>query len=270
MQNTYPVNNFYQILIQNTAKEKARIALYDGEIKVSNLELLQKVDTVASFLNKIGIKRGDKVAMVMSNSAEFIINLLAISKIGAVAVPVNNFLKHDELAYIINDSGAKLLFASAKFEAEVRGLTIATGIGQVVWVGGSPLENEKNIDYAKITATRVNTAEDVKAGVDDLAVIIYTSGTTGKPKGAMLSYRNLFAIIYGAVAHYKLKDGKAKFICYLPMFHAFTLTVTVILPIYTNSAVIVIRSIGTKKDFKYLLKQLLLHRCRYFTGVPDV
>ncbi len=67
-----------------------------------------------------------------------------------------------------------------------------------------------------------------------------------------------------------VKDGQVKMLCYLPMFHAFTLTATVILPIYTNSGVIVIRSISNKSDFKKLLKQLLFQRCRYFAGVPDI
>ena len=86
----------------------------------------------------------------------------------------------------------------------------------------------------------------------------------------MLSYRNLLSIVYGAISHYNIKNGKARFICYLPMFHAFTLAVTILIPIVTNSGVVVVRSIATKKDFKNLLKLLLIHRCHYFAGVPDI
>ena len=59
-------------------------------------------------------------------------------------------------------------------------------------------------------------------------------------------------------------------ICYLPMFHAFTLAVTMLLPIVTSSGVVIVRSISTKKDFANLLKLVLVHRCRYFAGVPDI
>jgi long-chain acyl-CoA synthetase len=68
----------------------------------------------------------------------------------------------------------------------------------------------------------------------------------------------------------KSKDGQLKLISYLPMFHAFTFTATVVIPIYTNSGVIVIRQLAGIKDFKNLLKTLLFSRCQYFTGVPDI
>lgn len=270
MNREYPVNNFYQIIGNNLRKKQTKTAIIDGDIKISNIDLKNHVDTVASYLVEVGIKPGDKIAMIMANSYMFIVNLFAISKVGAVAVPVNNFLKHDEYAYILNDSEAKLLFASAKFASEIKGLTIATKIEKVIWVDGAPLENEKNIDYAKITDKFRDTTPFVDSNLNDLAVIIYTSGTTGKPKGAMLSYRNLLSIIYGAIEHYNIKEGQAKFICYLPMFHAFTLAVTVLLPIATNSGVVIVRSIATKKDFAQLLKLVLLHRCQYFVGVPDI
>lgn len=270
MSRTYPVNNFYQIICDNLRKKGAKAAIIDGEKKVSNRELKNLVDTVASYLVESGIGPGDKVAMIMANSYMFIVNFFAISKIGAIAVPVNNFLKHDEYAYILNDSDAKLLFASGKFANEVKGLTIATKVEKIIWVEDIPLENEINIDYAKITDKIRDTTPFVDSALDDLAVIIYTSGTTGKPKGAMLSYRNLLSIIYGAIDHYNLKEGHAKFICYLPMFHAFTLAVTLLLPIATNSGVVVVRSIASKKDFANLLKLVLIHRCQYFAGVPDI
>ena len=267
----YPVNNFYQIIQQNAERSPRRIALFEDDLKISNEELLCRVDKVAAYLCDLEIKQGDKVALVMSNSWQFVVNLFAISKVGAVAVPVNNFLKHDELVYVINDSQTKLLFASAKYSDEVRDLMIKTNVEKIIWVDGLPLENETNLDYAKIFVG-YSARRDFKANrlLDDLAVLIYTSGTTGKPKGAMLSYRNLLSIVYGAFEHFQIKAGQARFICYLPMFHAFTLAVTLLLPLASNSGVVVVRSISTKKDFKNLLKLVLVHRCRYFAGVPDI
>lgn len=266
----YPVSSFYQSLTKNATKSAHKIAIFDGDNKLTNLELLKRVDDIADGLAKLGITSGDKVALIMSNSPEYLINLFAITKLGAVAVPVNNFLKRDELAYILNDSHSKLLFASAKFSNEIIGITQISGIEKIIWVDGLPLENELNLDYVKF-ANKNNPKINAKpVSVEDLAIIIYTSGTTGKPKGAMLNYRNFLAIAYGAMKHFKVKDGQAKFICYLPMFHAFTLSVTVLLPIVSNSGIIIVRSIATKKDFANLLKLLLVHRCRYFAGVPDI
>lgn len=267
----YPVNNFYQIIQKNAEKSFNRIAIFEDEMKIGNGELVKRVDKVAAYLRDLGIKKNDKVALVMSNSWQFVVNLFAISKIGAVAVPVNNFLKHDELVYVLNDSQSKLLFASAKYSDEVRDLMIKTNAEKIIWVDGLPLENETNLSYDKIfTSYSANRDFNANALLDDLAVLIYTSGTTGRPKGAMLSYRNLLSIVYGAFDHFAIKNGQARLICYLPMFHAFTLAVTLLLPLASNSGVVIVRSISSKKDFKNLLRLVLVHRCRYFAGVPDI
>ena len=266
----YPVNNFYQIVINNAQKSPNQIAVYEDDLKITHLEFKNYADQVASYLLSIGVKRGDRVALIMSNCWQYVVNYFALSKIGAIAIPVNNFLKHDELAYILNDSQAKLLFASAKYFAEVKDMIVTTNIEKIIWVDGAPRENEKNIDFNALLRAKLEPAAFVNPDLDDLAILIYTSGTTGKPKGAMLSYRNLLSIAYGGIIHYNIKAKHARCICYLPMFHSFTLAVTVLLPLVNKNAIVIVRSISTKKDFKNLLKLVLLHRVRYFVGVPDI
>jgi len=263
-------NNLYQILINNCKSSPNKTIIFEEDLKISNQQLVNYVDTVASYLQNNGIKSGDKVGILMSNSWQFIANFFAINKVGAVVVPINNFLKEDEIAYILNDSQAKLLLASGKFAKEAKDLMFKTNIGRIIWVGDVPVKNEKNVDYEALIATQINTAAHIELGVNDLSVIVYTSGTTGKPKGAMLAFRNIYSNITACLERLRVKPGKIPMACYLPMFHAFTLTVTVLLPILSNSGVIVIRSIATKGDFANLLKQVLLKRVPYFAGVPDV
>jgi long-chain acyl-CoA synthetase len=262
----YPFNNLYDILVSNTSKMPKRTIITDEEVRLSNVEFKRRVDIVAEFLKKIDIKPDDKVAIFMSNSWQFIVNAFAISKIGAVVVLINNFLKEDEIAYILNDSQAKLLFSSVKYAKETQNLMKKTDVRQILWVGAAaPFENEKNIVYDKIfekNTTHISAPYPFK--LDDIAFILYTSGTTGKPKGAMLSFKNIFSNCEGGKQLMQTKDGQLKLICYLPMFHAFTFTVTVIIPIYTNSGVVVVRSLAGIKDFKKLLKTLLFSRwCNY-------
>jgi long-chain acyl-CoA synthetase len=266
----YPYRNFYSIVASNAQQAPSKTIIYEDNLKISNQQLLAYADTIASYLHDFGIKPGDKVAIVMGNSWQFIANIFAISKLGAVVVAINNFLKEDEIAYILNDSQAKILLASAKFAKETRELLIKTNINKIIWVDGVPVENDKNIDFAKLIANPKNTAPYADKDRDELALIVYTSGTTGKPKGAMLAFKNIYSNVTACIEHLRVKHGKIRMICYLPMFHAFTLTVTVILPIFTNSGVVVIRSIASKGDFANLLKQVLLKRIPYFAGVPDV
>jgi long-chain acyl-CoA synthetase len=272
----YPFKNLYDIAIANAKKAPNKTIITEDGLKLSNREFKERIDQVAEYLkNHLGVKPDDKVAIFMSNSWQYIVNVFAISKIGAVVVFINNFLKEDEIAYILNDSQSKLLFSSTKYAKETQNLMKKTDVRQIIWVDGvPPFENEKNIVYDKVchpsAISGVVGGDPYPSKLEDTGFIFYTSGTTGKPKGAMISFKNIFSNAEGGIRLMKAKDGQLKLICYLPMFHAFTFTATIMVPIYTNSGVIVIKSLSGIKDFKKLLKTLLFSRCKYFTGVPDV
>ena len=116
----YKYQNFYEILQSNAKHYPNKTIIYTENKKLTNKELLKKVDTFASFLNLSGIKPKEKVALILNNSEYFVISLFAVTKIGAVAVPVNNFLKKEELEYILSNCGAKLLIAADSYKKELR------------------------------------------------------------------------------------------------------------------------------------------------------
>lgn len=266
----YSFRNFYSVALLNAKQSPNKTTIYEEDLKISNSDFLTHVDTIASYLHAQGIGAGDKVAILMSNSWQYVVNIFAINKVGAVVVLINNFLKEDEIAYILNDSQSKMLFASAKFDKEVRDQLVKTELRKIIWVDGSPLENENHISYNKLINKQSNTAHFADRDSSEMAVIVYTSGTTGKPKGAMLAFDNVLSNVNSCMAHLRVKHGRIPMVCYLPMFHAFTFTVTITLPIMSNSGLTIIRSIATKGDFAKLIKQVLLKRIPYFVGVPDV
>ncbi len=146
MQN-FRFNNLYEIVEHNFKSHPNKTIVYEEDIRINNAKFKEYVDTVASFLIQLDIKPNNKVALIMSNSWQYIVNIFAISKIGAVVVPVNSFFKADEIAYVLNDSKAELLFSSQKFAEETKNLISKTNIKKIVWVDGCPVENEKNINY---------------------------------------------------------------------------------------------------------------------------
>ncbi len=262
----YKFDNFYEMVAYHAARQPRRTAIFYEERKLSYRRLLEKIDTLARFLELSNVGRGDRVAIFMQNCPEFVISLLAITKIGAVAVPINTFLKSEEVAYILNDCGAKMVMASAEQAKVVAPLWQSTGIEKVVWEGEYEALDSKNIGFDEIFGIlRSHEKVDLPA-IDDLAVIIYTSGTTGNPKGAMLSYRNIMhnCEAIGLLTRFTKKD---RFIVYLPMFHAFTLTVTVIMPLYHGASYVIVRKI---MPFSNIVKQILFKRVTMFVGVPDV
>jgi len=263
----YEYNSFYEVLAHHAKEYANKTAYFIDNKKIDFYRLKMKVDTFARFLEFVGVKKGDRIALVVANSLEFVVSFLASGKLGAVAVPINTFLKEDEIAYILNDCGAKILISSSKFAKNTQNLMDKTKVEKIIWEGERISLDENNISFKEILSN-LESHEIVhyKPNIDDLAVIIYTSGTTGKPKGAMLSYKNIFANIYGVSKLMKITP-KDRFIVYLPMFHSFTLTVTVLMPLFFGSGVVIIRSI---MPFSNIIKQTLLKRVTIFTGVPDV
>lgn len=262
----YPFQNLYEILAFHAKREPKAPSIFTQKRRLSYEMLKKKVDTLAHFLEVSDIKKGDFVAIFMQNSKEFVISLFAITKIGAIAVPINTFLKSEEVAYILNDCNAKMVMASAEQKETIEPLWESTSIKKVVWEGEYESLDNKNIRFDEIF--RIFKSHDSRSfpSIDDLAVIIYTSGTTGNPKGAMLSYRNIMhnCKAIGELTSFSSKD---RFIVYLPMFHAFTLTVTVIMPIYYGASFVLVRKI---MPFGNILKQILFRRVTMFVGVPDV
>ena len=261
----YRFNNFYEMVQTHGHKRRKKVALFEGETEITYGELLEKVDAFAGYLASIGIEPEDRVALFMQNSWEFAVAVLAISKVGAVTVPINNFLKEAELSYILGDSGATLLVASAKFEKVVHASEAKNLCRQIIWEGGLRLTDEVNVAFEDVLAHNLQT-KPVMRTLDDLAVFFYTSGTTGKPKGAMLTNKNILSNAVSGITMMKI-TSKDRFIVFLPMFHSFAFSIGVILPLYEGASIVIIKSL---QPFSNIFKQTLLKRVTIFFGVPDV
>jgi long-chain acyl-CoA synthetase len=259
----YEFSNLYEIITFQAKKRKNKTALLIDNEKVSYAEVLEKVDKLAAYFVEKGIKEGDRIALFLRNSPEFIYTLFATSKIGAISVPVNTFLKSEELDYILKDSDAKLLVASEIYNDVVSANTVCQNI---VWEGVSSKEKEiSSFEDAYSQNTEINI-DNRTSSLDECAVIIYTSGTTGKPKGAMLSNKNLLSNVEYSKKLIEVTD-KDRVIVFLPMFHTFTLTVGVIMPMYVGGSIVIIKSM---MPFSNIFKQTLMKRVTLFFGIPDV
>ncbi len=261
----YQFNNFYEIVQTYGYKRRKKVALFEGETKITYGELLEKVDAFAGYLASVGIAPEDRVALFMQNSWEFAVAVLAISKMGAITVPINNFLKESELNYILEDSGATLLVASAKFEKVVHASEARHLCLQIIWEGGLRLTDAVNVAFEEALSRNLQ-AKPVMRTLDDLAVFFYTSGTTGKPKGAMLTNKNILSNSVSGITMMKITP-KDRFIVFLPMFHSFAFSIGVILPLYAGASIVIIKSL---QPFSNIFKQTLLKRVTVFFGVPDV
>jgi acyl-CoA synthetase (AMP-forming)/AMP-acid ligase II len=177
--------NLHSVLAEAARKWPTRTAVIDldapgGERRVSYAQLWEQVQRVSAGLRELGLQRGERVAMLMGNSWEYVVAFLGISAAGLTSVPMNIRLLESELAHMVRDSGARLLIAQEALLQERPGLATLAPLGVAVARGSGKLKFEDLVSKGK-GATVENPA-------DDVASLLYTSGTTGLPKGAMLPH----------------------------------------------------------------------------------
>jgi long-chain acyl-CoA synthetase len=236
-----------------------------GKSKITFRQLNETVNKVAHGLQTLGIEKGDRVGILSENCPEYIIGYFAVAKLGATAVPINNFLVGDEIKYIANDCQIKVLLTSQKFLKTVQPvLSQMESIKHVVVIGDS--EQTEHTPFTKLLESEA--PEDVNADItdEDLAVFIYTSGTTGHPKGAMLTHKNLISNAQDGSQAIQIVS-QDRFLLFLPMFHSFTFTVCVLIPILKGATIVLIGSVRALDEIK---KAILFDRVTIFVGVPAV
>lgn len=263
----YPFGSFYEVISHQAKKRAKKAALFVDDEKISFADIKSKSDALAAFFAKHGVKKGDRIALFLRNSPEFVYTIFAASKLGAVVVPINTFLKEEELSYILKDSQSSVLVTSKMHEKVVKASSAKALCSLVLWEGVETLDNEEEQEYSFDEAVAYDqSVEPDTSDLEDTAVIFYTSGTTGKPKGAMLSHKNIFSNSIGGIKHINVKS-KDRGIVFLPMFHSFTFSIGIILPMYAGASIVIIKSL---QPFSNIFKQTLLKRVTLFFGVPDV
>ncbi|MCP4397087.1 MAG: long-chain fatty acid--CoA ligase [bacterium] len=233
--------------------------------KISFSELNETANRVAGGLLALGLSKGDRVGIFSDNCPEYIISYFATLKFGGIVVPVNSFLTGNEVKFIVDNCGIKVLMTSKKFLRTLQPvLDQMESIKRVIVLNDPEQSEHMPFEMLSQSGASENVVADVSP--DDLAVFIYTSGTTGHPKGAMLSHGNLSSNTQDAVELFKVVP-KDKFLLFLPMFHSFTFTVCVLLPIMVGSTIILI---GSVKSLDAIKKAIIFDRVTVFIGVPAV
>ena len=221
-----------------------------GNRRLSYSEIERIVSLVSGGLNIIGLKADDRVAILMENCPEYIISYFAILRAGGITVPLNTFLTPVEITFILKDSGAGILIYDRGFISHVE--EIKEGMPDL-----------KAVSFDDIPQRLSEPQEDDN---DKIAVLLYTSGTTGFPKGAMLTHANLLSNA-GACMKVMHLSSSDRILLFLPLFHSFSFTVCVILPIYAGASIVLLRSV---KPFSAVIKSIFRDRITFFVAIPAV
>ena len=201
-----------------------------------------------------GIQTGERVALLMRNSVEWVMAEQAALSLGLVIVPLYCDDRPDNIAYILNDSASRILIANDSMWRRVSSACAELASLQcVVTVGdgdSKPADdnNEQHIMSAREWLIKAPQAlQKRQTDGNELATIVYTSGTTGKPKGVMLSHSNILSIAHSALITYAVYTDD-DFLSFLPLSHTFERTVGYYLPMMAGATVTYSRSIAQLAD----------------------
>ncbi len=181
--------NVGQFLTKSACTFPEKPALVHGQKRLSYAQFNMRVNRLANALRRIGIQKGDRVAILQYNYPETLESIFACFKMGCGAVPINFRLHPNECAFIIDHSEAKAVILSPEFNQAV--LEIKDRIPLVRHFISLSGADGALLDYEELLSAEADQFKDVHVRPDDLAWLFYTSGTTGMPKGAMLTHRNL-------------------------------------------------------------------------------
>src|SRR6266404_870176 len=254
--------NLVNAFSASVKKHPDKIALFWGEREYSFKDLGQKTLEVSEHLRgAFGVKPGDRVGLWLKNCPEFVPALFGILHAGGVAVPINNFLKPDEVNYILYDAGIDTVITDEELAVNLPALAAARPSVKLFKV-------ETLVDESTVpSAGHANGSlfANHKSTATQLAVIIYTSGTTGRPKGAMLSHGNLLHNVESC--RIVLQTVAAdRFAVLLPMFHSYMLTVGILLPLLVGGSLVLVKSLHPAGN---VLQEIFQRQATILPAIPQ-
>ncbi|MBW1997060.1 MAG: AMP-binding protein, partial [Deltaproteobacteria bacterium] len=238
---------------------------------ISYAALNSRVERTACWLLSLGIEKGDRVAIMLKNSPEFIDLYLACSRLGVIFVPINFRSAEAELVYFLENCDPRLFVFGSEFEDRVKEAGIKDTMPRLLLCSlGKTANHEEFLDFNLETGAFDGHRPGIEASKgpsdpEEAHVIMYTSGTTGKPKGAVLSHRKTFFNCLNADIFFRL-DFDDIMLIVLPLFHSGGLFIQATPALYKGATMIIHPRFDPRKACEDIQKYMVTK----FLGVPTV
>ncbi|MBS4188797.1 fatty acid--CoA ligase family protein [Bacillus sp. FJAT-49705] len=264
--------------LHETAKNKAnKPAYYFMDQMSTYAELDGAVTKFAAGLEQLGVKKGDHIALLLGNSPHFVICFYGALRLGATVIPINPIYTSDEIGYIIKNGDVKAVVMLDLLLPLAEKIHLALPKVENYIICETPQGKSSDVDitslsvypklksFSHVVASGSLSYKGPELDHDDVAVILYTSGTTGKPKGAMLTHKNLYSNAKD-IGDYLNMSENDRVITTLPMFHVFCLTVALNAPLMNGATIIIDPKFSPKEIFRMVDK----YDATVFAGVPTM
>ncbi|MBI5017791.1 MAG: long-chain fatty acid--CoA ligase [Deltaproteobacteria bacterium] len=253
--------NIAEALDRNKIFFPDRDAIVYGRKTWSYQRFWEDANRAANALVSLGVRRGDKVCLFLTNGPEFLLAYYACQKLGAVCVSISSMSKADEVDYMANDCEGGVLVTEAALLSEVPARDRIPGVRTVVSIDDGAADRS----WAELLATASPEFPTIAATRDDGAAIIYTSGTTGKPKGVVLTHGNVVSNT-NATKYMTGMRGDDRVLCFLPVYHSFAQNF-IFNAVVQASCTLVLHK---KFEMEPILKSLRDNRITNWYAVPPV
>jgi long-chain acyl-CoA synthetase len=291
--NVYYRAESLQQLLKNAAKEYPKHKAIHFMGKEWNYQQLYKKSlTMAAYLQDLGVKKGDRVAVMLPNIPQTVISFYGILLAGGIVVPVNPLYQEREIEFIIKDSGVKTIITLDLLYSRVKKVQEYTNIDHIIVTAIKDfLPFPKNVIYSVIQTKqqgkiapiphkgsthllskilKKTNRQTIEYSVDfeeDIAILQYTGGTTGFPKGVMLTHQNLIA--NSSMCRqwlYKMEKGKERILGLMPLFHVYGMMSVLVLSVMEIYKVILLPKFDPETTLKTIHKQ----KPTVFPGAPTI
>ncbi len=279
-----------QGLLEKSAQDYPdKIAIVYGEQKITYTQLNALSNHFANALAELGIKKGDCVALFLPNIPQFVIAYFGALKAGSVVTAISPLHRDREVAYQLEDSGAKIMVTldslypimekvqkgawSSSWQVDVLDQTrlrphiIVTSLDEF---GSETVETSlspNTLSFKQLIETSPITPLNVRLNPpEDLAALQYTGGTTGTPKAAMLTHKNLVSNALAFAAYIKGQTANETFLTALPLFHIYGMTTSMTVPISLAAKMVLLPKFESVKVLEVIQKQ----KVTVFCGVPTM
>ena len=276
-----PLKSVTQVFDEATERDPGRAAVVFYGRTISYRELRDATDRLACALGRLGVMKGDRIALYLLNSPQFIIAYFAALKCGATVTPISPVYTSHEVRYQLEDSGARVVICQDLLYEKVAKAGVAldhvvvTNVGEYLpafkklFAKKSEIPSAANI-HSLQDLLKSHPPEPPAVTIDpktDIAALTYTGGTTGNPKGAMLTHYNLVAAqTMGQAAFLSLEPGKEVILAFLPFFHIYGQVVIMLNGLMQGNLLVLF----TTPDTEEILAAMERYKATVFYGVPTL
>jgi acyl-CoA synthetase (AMP-forming)/AMP-acid ligase II len=250
--------NIWNMVAQAASKNPEAEALACGDKRMSWREVVRESQRIAAGFRKLGLKSGDRVAILLGNRIEFPLILFAAAHQGLITVLLGTRQQKPEIAYVLNDCGASLLIHEAALADRVPDAGHVAQLEHRIAIDDDPSRSE----FTRL-ADNSPLSEAAAVGEEDTAMILYTSGTTGRPKGAMLAHCNIIHSSMVFVASMSLTSAERS-IAAVPLAHVTGVVANIMTMIACGGALIIAAEFKASEYLKLAARE----RVTYTVLVP--